>query len=307
MLIKQGHEVQIASDGIALKLLKTELPGLTFHTLSKTTFTYPFSNVFLNGVANFFQIFNHLWKDHKQAKNISQKIKANVIISDNRFIFRSKHITKNIYISHQLTIHHDINWISKSLTFVHRLFINHFDSCWVPDTPDHRLSGKLSSNNRIKNIFYIGPLSRIKPEAVVQKDIDVLFLLSGPEPQRTILEQSLNDLFPNLSKYKTCLVRGTLIPSNFAHDSLQNIVLNLADSVSLNNILSRSKLVVCRPGYSTLMDLEPFDVKAIVIPTPGQTEQIYLGKHIVKTNNNYHCILQHQMQDLLPLILTKLN
>ena len=50
----------------------------------------------------------------------------------------------------------------------------------------------------------------------------------------------------------------------------------------LQPLLERAALVICRSGYSTLMDLVALNKKAIVIPTPGQTEQVYLAKHLHK-------------------------
>ena len=41
-------------------------------------------------------------------------------------------------------------------------------------------------------------------------------------------------------------------------------------------------MIFCRSGYSTIMDLSKLGKKAILIPTPGQTEQEYLAKHLKK-------------------------
>jgi UDP-N-acetylglucosamine:LPS N-acetylglucosamine transferase len=39
-------------------------------------------------------------------------------------------------------------------------------------------------------------------------------------------------------------------------------------------------MVIGRSGYSTIMDLVAMKKKAILIPTPGQTEQEYLARYL---------------------------
>jgi UDP-N-acetylglucosamine:LPS N-acetylglucosamine transferase len=51
---------------------------------------------------------------------------------------------------------------------------------------------------------------------------------------------------------------------------------------TLQPLLEKASMVVCRSGYSTLMDLAVLHKKAILIPTPGQTEQELLAKHLHK-------------------------
>lgn len=42
--------------------------------------------------------------------------------------------------------------------------------------------------------------------------------------------------------------------------------------------MQEAKQIVCRSGYSSIMDLHTIGRKAHLIPTPGQTEQIYLAE-----------------------------
>ena len=50
----------------------------------------------------------------------------------------------------------------------------------------------------------------------------------------------------------------------------------------LNTAILQSDLIICRPGYSTIMDLARLGKKAIFIPTPGQTEQEYLAEYFME-------------------------
>jgi len=45
------------------------------------------------------------------------------------------------------------------------------------------------------------------------------------------------------------------------------------------DFLNRSKLVVSRSGYSTILDLAVIGTKALMTPTPGQVEQEYLARY----------------------------
>lgn len=59
--------------------------------------------------------------------------------------------------------------------------------------------------------------------------------------------------------------------------------LTLHDHLSsqpLNEIVCGAGLVLCRPGYSSVMDLLKLQKKCIFVPTPGQTEQEYLGDYL---------------------------
>jgi predicted glycosyltransferase len=44
--------------------------------------------------------------------------------------------------------------------------------------------------------------------------------------------------------------------------------------------LASASLVIARSGYSTVMDLVRMRRRAVLVPTPGQTEQEYLARHL---------------------------
>ncbi|MFI5141358.1 MAG: glycosyltransferase, partial [Bacteroidia bacterium] len=139
------------------------------------------------------------------------------------------------------------------------------------------LSGILSNKRDLKNVVFIGPLSRFEKKEMQQKKYDVLILLSGPEPQRTLLEEKLISVFAN-TNYKIALVRGSFnekaqkLPPNF-------YAINIASSKQLQELFNESSKIICRSGYSTLMDLKALGLKAVLIPTPGQSEQEYLANY----------------------------
>jgi UDP-N-acetylglucosamine transferase subunit ALG13 len=48
----------------------------------------------------------------------------------------------------------------------------------------------------------------------------------------------------------------------------------------LQPLLNSAHTVICRSGYSSVMDILALGKKSILIPTPGQTEQEYLAQHL---------------------------
>jgi predicted glycosyltransferase len=167
-------------------------------------------------------------------------------------------------------------------------FAKKFTKVWLPDQPTAPLAGRLVQHSKLKNTAFVGALSRFcgNLDAEYPKDIDILVLLSGLEPQRTLLENiiitQVNDDF--FSTQKVVLVRGLplLNATPAPHKNLWQIH-NYLPQVPLESLIKRSKLVVCRSGYSTIMDLATAQSKAAFVPTPGQTEQVYLSAHLQKS------------------------
>ena len=106
--------------------------------------------------------------------------------------------------------------------------------------------------------------------------------MSGPEPQRTML-QNMIELEAQKLSAASILIEGR--PSDMPnHYQLRGSLTKLryASGQDLLDIVMQSEFVVCRSGYSTLMELIPMHKKLILIPTPGQTEQMYLAEILAK-------------------------
>ncbi len=128
------------------------------------------------------------------------------------------------------------------------------------------------------NLKYIGILSRFEKENLVQ-NFDIAIILSGPEPQRSILEEILKEELKT-STLKILFVRGIVEARKKEEIKGSLKIYNFLTSQQLQDHLNQSKLVICRPGYSSLMDLATLEKQAYLIPTPGQPEQEYLGKKL---------------------------
>lgn len=156
--------------------------------------------------------------------------------------------------------------------------INRFDCRWIPDFPDARsMAGILAekgSRAGKHEIHYIGWLSRFTYRPSMPASYDVTLILSGPEPQRTLLEQMV---LPQLqaSDLRYRVVRG--IPSATETSDDPNVV-NFMGADELQLCIEASEVIIARSGYSTVMDMYALGKKVIFIPTPGQTEQEYLAR-----------------------------
>lgn len=222
------------------------------------------------------RILNVIKQERKQLEQIIKDYKINVVISDNRFGLSSKNV-ESIYITHQLNIQAGI--FSGIANKIHHYYIKQFNTIWVPDFEDQTtsLSGNLSHYHSIKNVTYINPLSRLSKDVTAEHKFDYLCLLSGPEPLRSELERTLIDK-ANQSDKIICIVRGTNRElRSFLNKNVNTI--NTPSANELSSLIINSKTIVCRSGYSTLMDLHHLNKQnCILIPTPGQEEQEYLAK-----------------------------
>ena len=280
--LKKNFEVQIASSGSALVLLKKEFPELKFHELvsydAKYSSSLPFMIKILLQMPKFLLAIK---KENQQIEKIIAQEKIDLIVSDNRFGCYSDKIP-SVIITHQVNILMNKNWrwLQGIINWGNHKQIKKFSQCWIPDFPNG-ITGKLTQPNSL-NAKFIGMLSRFEKKNV-EKKYDVLALISGPEPERTVLENELTKQLSN-SSFNYFIVRGKP-DDNKINESNEANHLN-ADE--LNSLIESSDIVVSRSGYTTVMDLWKLNKKAIFIPTPGQTEQEYLAEELMKKKITFY-------------------
>lgn len=278
-LLEKNFEVLLASDGQALLLLQKEFPQLPSVVLPSYNISYPKDGRAFKWslLAQSTHIFPMINRERKAVEALVAHHTINGIISDGRLGVYHKNVP-SVYLTHQLNVLSGVTSLVSSK--LHQWIIKKFDCCWVPDVENDQfnLSGKLGHlRNKPFPIAYIGPVSRLKKEESIPA-LDWLILLSGPEPQRTYLE---NILIKSFSKHpgKVILVRGVVEEKQNWERSHHLTIVNFLESAELGRILGQSNYVIARSGYSTAMDLALFGKKAFFIPTPGQYEQEYLAYH----------------------------
>lgn len=279
-LLEHKFEVLIASDGAALHLLQKEFPSLESIELPSYRVKYPSSGFFfkLKMLFSMPHIYKTMIAEEKVVQEMVSRGEIDGIISDSRFGARSTKIP-SAYITHQLNV------LSGSTTFfsskIHQRIIKKFDACWVPDVkaPVTNLSGRLGHlNESTFPVEYLGVLSRMKktPRPIT---IDILALISGPEPQRTYFEENLKEALKHSEK-RVLIVRGVVEADQKWTDYGNISIVNFMQSGELEATINKSELVISRSGYTTLLDLTILDKKVFFVPTPGQYEQEYLAKRL---------------------------
>lgn len=280
-LEKLGFTPIIASDGEALHLLKLEFPHLLFLELPSYTITYPKKgkNFRWKMLQNLPNMIIALQKERKLVQKWVEQFELQGIISDNRLGVYSEQVP-SVFMTHQLNV------LTGSTTYfstkIHERIIRKFTECWIPDVEGKQnLSGKLGHiDYQDSQIKYIGPLSRFRK---MDSDVkyDLMVLLSGPEPQRTFLEEKL---ISELKSYtgKVIFVKGKVEEKQEVFQNENILFYNFMQSAELEKFLNESEIVLSRSGYTTVMDLAKLGKKAFFIPTPGQFEQEYLAEKFQK-------------------------
>jgi hypothetical protein len=196
-----------------------------------------------------------------------------LVISDNRYGLYHPN-TFSVFITHQLSIISGLGTVADYfLRKLHYQWIRRFNACWVPDAEGMpNLSGMLGHPaQKPPHTSYLGPISRLEPVPGNDR-LDLLIILSGPEPHRTVVESILMVQLQSFTG-SWFMVRG--IPSE--HPSYHPFIVNYMGKTALNQSISNAGMVITRSGYTSIMDLVKLQKKAILIPTPGQTEQEYLA------------------------------
>lgn len=282
-----GKTVIVAADGEPMAFMQQEFPDIEVIEFGGLTVTYTAGKSQIGAMLRQLPKFLfRIWREHRKIGEIIAKKRIDTIISDNRFGLWNKHVY-SIYITHQLMIKMPMKWrfLERSAWRIHRWFIRHYRRCWIPDEVENGLSGDLSHKYPLpENGVFIGTLSRfgsatnqVQPAA---SPYNTIALVSGPEPQRTLFEQYLVERL-RTDDQPAIIVRG--LPATHRTQHIGHITLaDHLDSRQLEHLLRTTPHIICRSGYTTLMDLTTLQRTATLVPTPGQTEQEYLAEYVQK-------------------------
>jgi uncharacterized protein (TIGR00661 family) len=284
-LLNAGCEVIIAAEGKQKLLLQEAFPSVTFLQLAGYHVTYSSISklTMLKLILQIPRILSSIRLEHQWLKEKIGLHNIDLVISDNRYGLYSIKVP-SIFITHQLLIKTSLGYIAdRLLQYLNYRFIKRFSVCWVPDYKDAPcLAGDLSHPSQLPAtpLEYIGPITRFHKYQKDAEEKHLLFLLSGPEPQRSILEILILKQLESIQE-PVILVRG--LPGETADIRSTNSFLKIYNhlpSEELVKIIIHAAVVVCRSGYSSVMDLIPAGCRCAFIPTPGQPEQVYLAKYL---------------------------
>jgi uncharacterized protein (TIGR00661 family) len=276
-------EVLIAAEGSVATLLHAEFPNIRIIPLRGYQIKYAKTStgLYWKLLSQVPKILRTIREEHTWLQRIIQEEKIDLVVSDNRYGLNSNQIPC-VFITHQLTIKAPIKIIEDLLQKINYHFINRFSSCWIPDAfGEKNVAGVLSHPKLLPRIpvNYLGIITRMKQDHSANFTYQYCFLLSGPEPQRTLLEAQILSILPQLSE-SIVIVRG--LPNNDSSFEVPEKikVFNHLATDGLDSVLSSSELIICRSGYTSVMELIGLQKKALLIPTPGQTEQLYLAEKL---------------------------
>ncbi len=286
LLLERGHTVFIASDGDSLKLLKDEFKSLTFFELPSYNIQYS-RNIpaWVYTLWRTPKFLKSIKREHTAIQKIVNEQAIELIVADNRYGCWSKRIA-SVFVSHQLNLPapSGLAWMGRIINFFHKRLIRKFTTIWVPDAEGSVLSGKLSQTT-LKAEF-IGVLSRFHLSENKEVQYKLTVVLSGPEPQRTLLEKNLLPQVVALN-LPSIFVRG-LLNEKMGESEVEDVkIVNYLNAHQLEKVIQQSEIVVARSGYSTLMDMAVLGKKAVFLPTPGQPEQEYLAQKFMQSGIAY--------------------
>lgn len=295
-MVNAGCQVFIAAEEKHAALLQQEFPQLTILPLPGYRIQYAQKGQFfgLKIIQQIPKIYRAIKYEQKWLKKVVADYQINAVISDNRFGLYHKNIP-TVFITHQLLIKTPFGgWIERALQKINYRFINKYSACWIPDfSGDNNLSGELAHPATLpEHTTYIGCLSRFEPKTDVEKRYDLLVLISGPEPQRSSLEKLVLEQVKSLP-LTALIVSGKPGPLHCEQIAPGITQVNHLNASELNEAMLASGMVLSRSGYTTLMDLAKLNKKAILIPTPGQSEQVYLGEYLMKKGYFYSLPQEH--------------
>ncbi len=273
-LVKQQAELVLASDGLALHLLRHEFPALPYYQLPAYKAHYRSSSMLLNMLQQLPKFAGAVQKEWKTTQQIVQRENIDIIISDNRYGCYSSNI-HSVFLCHQLFIKSGTRPGDLAIRQINRRLIRRFNELWIPDFADSpNLAGTLAHGKLPVAGQYLGPLSRMKQDVIAQA-ADIVVVISGPEPQRSRFESLVLQQAAGINR-NFLVVQG--LTDRDEKRQVGNIQLvSFMTTRELNAWLAGCQLVICRAGYSSIMDLTALRKPAILVPTPGQTEQEYLA------------------------------
>lgn len=286
-LLHLNCRVIVAATGIRKQLLLKAFPSLLIIPIPDYNIVYGKNrwSTVIKIVAQFGKMKKAIKAENIWLQDVVKQYSIDIVISDNRYgLYNEQAVT--VFITHQLQPKSLLgslgeNFIQKKLY----RYINKFNQCWVMDEEgENNIAGSLSHPTKMPSIpcFYIGITTRLQPLDIAVKK-KVLVILSGPEPQRTILENKILGQLNNTS-IKATIIRGVEDKNTVSISNTNATIYNLVDMETLNILIAESEFVICRSGYTSIMDLLLLHKKCIFIPTPAQTEQEYLATYLANKN-----------------------
>jgi hypothetical protein len=287
-LQEMNNNVIIGSGEEHLSLFRNELPGLAYIRFSGFKPGYSrFLPQYISLLLKLPLLLFHIIVEHYRLKRILQEYAIDIVISDNRFGLWNRKVT-SVYVTHMplIPFPKHMKFLEPIGVLLHRIIIKKYSLCFIPDLPgDLNLTGRLSHGIKLPdNVRYIGILSKFITFNQANEENPAEFhhntvILSGPEPQREMLKQRLVTVLKE-KEPPTVILEGKPCNSDEVHTDGNITFCNHLPAFRMKEMIQGSDSVITRSGYTTIMELVSLNCTALIIPTPGQTEQEYLAEYL---------------------------
>lgn len=285
-----NNNVFIASGEEHLSFFRKELPGFPF--IHFPGFRMKYSRRIPQYIIILLRLpllAFHIVREHFMVRRIIKEYSIDIIISDSRPGLWNSSV-KSVLVFHfpRVPLPRKLRFLESTGIALTRFFINKYTLCFIPDMEgEPNLSGRLSHEfNLPENARYIGILSRFRPgekERIPSSGNPYCtVILSGPEPQKELLKNKLTEIL--ITKGKPCVIlEGKPGVAFFRHQAGNITFISHLPSDEMKELIQKSEIIITRSGYTTIMELISLRKSALLIPTPGQTEQEYLARYLSET------------------------
>lgn len=276
---EEGHEVLCASDGESLAMLRKEMPDQVVLQLPGYDILYGSRFMPYNMLKHGPHMLRTMKAEHELTRVIVERNKIDCIISDNRYGCYHPEAPSAL-ITHQLQVFTGHAILDVYIRRQIRNWFKRFNEIWVPDqAPPVNITGDLSGiDTKPVPKYYLGIISALQSHPAKGK-YDAVAIISGPEPQRTHFEQLLIKQFSSLEG-QFAIALGKPESTEPVRQEGNLVIYPFLSRSALSELLNQTEVVIARSGYTTLMDLAKTGHKAILCPTPGQYEQIFLADRL---------------------------
>ena len=289
-LTGEGHSITIGGSGKSAQLLRLTFPDSAHISIPSVTIRYSGQGIWLilSLILRLPAMLFSIWHEHQLLNKEVIRLGINEVISDNRYGMYNRH-THNIIVTHQISpiLPRFFRWAEYPLYRIIRSQINRFHECWIPDYADgSNLTGKLSHRFKLPdNARYIGILSRFSGDQKTSDNPEfekyhLVIVLSGPQPQLKNFSRLVIQQVGKVS-VKALVITGLQDNDPWTNDNLEGLmIVSHLPPDDFKRALLHADIIICRSGYSSIMDLVALGKSAILVPTPGQTEQEYLASYL---------------------------
>jgi UDP:flavonoid glycosyltransferase YjiC (YdhE family) len=288
--LNHGHDVIAASDGEALTMLRRELPDQKVLQLPGYGIHYSSKYMPFNMLRYGPGMLKAMKTENELTSAVVKREHIDCIISDNRYGCYHKNVPSAL-ITHQLQVFTGQKLLDIYIRRQIRGWCRKFSEIWIPDqAPPGNITGELSDVDTTPvPKYFLGVVSELNCKAAKGK-YDAVAVISGPEPQRALFEELVIKQLGALEG-RYAIVAGRPNTDDVVREEKNLTIIPYMTRSQLSGLLAQTDIVIARSGYTTLMDLAKTGHKAILCPTPGQYEQIYLADRLASLNQ---CVYERQ-------------